>query len=53
MIEVIICSDGSYSIYDDDEYVPFEELDSAIRWQIIDRIEKIKEELIKIHKASW
>lgn len=31
----------------------FEKIDSCDRWQIIEKLEECRKELIKIHRASW
>lgn len=33
--------------------VQFEKMDSYDRWKIIEKIDEVKEKLIKIHQSSW
>lgn len=40
-------------IKEDGEWLEFKKIDPYDRWKIIEKLEKAKEELIKIHQASW
>lgn len=40
-------------IFKDGMSIDFPSIDSSYRWDIIERVEKAKDELIRIHRASW
>lgn len=40
-------------ISEDGESLEFKKIDSYDRWKIIEKLEEVKYELIKIHQALW
>lgn len=40
-------------ISEDGESLEFKKIDPYDRWKIIEKLDEAKEELIKIHQASW